>query len=470
MTVPFKQIPNNLRVPLFYGEVDNSQANTGQVNQRALLIGSKTSSGAAAANVPSQIASITDAKTQFGPGSILANMAWAYRQSDPFGEVWGLPLTDSGTAGAGSIVFTGPATAGGAVSLYIAGQLVSVPVTSAMTAAQLATAVAAAITALTDLPVTATVDGSNTAKVDITAKSASLASNDIDIRLNYRGSAGGEALPSGIGATVTAMTGGATNPTLTTALAYLGNLPFDFIACAYTDATSMTALAAFLNDTAGRWSWETQLYGHYFVAYRGTSSALGTWGVTLNDQHGSAMGFYDSPSPCWNWAASLAGAAAVSARADPGLPMQTVKLGGLLAPPVASRFSLSQQNALLYDGVSTFNVAPDGTISIQNLITTYQVNGLGQADTSYLEIETMMLLMFVLRALAGVVNTKYSRVKLAADGTRFAPGSNIVTPSIIRADIIAQYRQLEFEGYVQQADVFAANLVVQINAQNPSRV
>lgn len=474
MTVPFQNIPSNLRVPLFYAEVNNSQANTNQVNQRALLIGSMITSGSlegsATPNTAVQIASVTGAKQQFGQGSVLANMAWAYRQSDPFGEVWGLPLADSGTAATGNIVFTGPATAAGALSLYIAGQLVSVNVTNGMTSAQLATATVAAIAALTDLPVTAAVDGSNTSKVDLTAKSASATGNDIDIRLNYGGTAAGQATPAGISATITAMSGGATNPTLTTALANLANLPFDFIACAYNDSTSMAALTAFLNDTAGRWSWETQLYGHYFVAYRGTNSALGTWGETLNDQHSTAMGIYGSPSPVWNWAASLTGAVAVAARADPGQPLQTVVLGGVLAPPVAQQFSLSQQNALLYDGISTYNCSPAGVVSIQRLITTYQLNLLGQPDDSYLEVETMMLLMYVLRALAAVVNTKYARVKLAADGTRFAPGSNIVTPSIIKADLVAQYQALEYGGYVQQSDVFADNLVVQINATNPNRV
>jgi phage tail sheath gpL-like len=63
------------------------------------------------------------------------------------------------------------------------------------------------------------------------------------------------------------MATGATNPTLGTALANLQDLPFEFIACAYTDATSLTALTAFLNDTAGRWSWQVQIYGHVLVAY-----------------------------------------------------------------------------------------------------------------------------------------------------------------------------------------------------------
>ncbi|WP_318192776.1 phage tail sheath C-terminal domain-containing protein, partial [Pseudomonas fluorescens] len=94
----------------------------------------------------------------------------------------------------------------------------------------------------------------------------------------------------------------------------------------------------------------------------------------------------------------------------------------------------------------------------------------GAADDSYLQIETLFLLMYVLRAQRSLVTSKYSRVKLAADGTRFAPGSAIVTPSIIKADLIAQYGTLEYAGFVQDSKTFAQELIVEQNATNPNRV
>ena len=39
MTIPFKNVPSNIRVPLFYAEVDNSRANNATINQRALIVG-----------------------------------------------------------------------------------------------------------------------------------------------------------------------------------------------------------------------------------------------------------------------------------------------------------------------------------------------------------------------------------------------------------------------------------------------
>jgi phage tail sheath gpL-like len=469
MTIGFKQIPANIRVPLFYAEVDASQANTATANQRALIIGQITSAGTATPNVPVISQGVSDAKTAGGQGSMLAQMTYTYRQNDNFGEVWYLPLADDAAAVAatGTIAFTAAATAAGTLSLYIGGMLVTVAITASQTTAQIATAVAAAINAINDLAVTAT---ASTTTVTITAKNKGLAGNDIDIRANYLGAAGGQVTPTGLTFTITAMASGATNPSLTTGLANLQSQAFDFIVCPYTDTTSLNALQSFLNDTTGRWSWSTQVYGHCFFAYRGTSSALTTFGLTRNNQHESCMGFNDSPTPVWKWAAAFAAASAVSLRADPGVPLQTVALADVMAPPLASQFSLSQRNTNLYDGISTFTVGSDGTVRIENAITTYQQNAFGQPDNSYLEVETMFLLMFVLRNLASIVTTKYARVKLAADGTRFAPGSNIVTPSMIRADLIAAYQTLEYNGYVQKSQAFAQALIVQQNAQNPNRV
>ena len=470
--IPFKQIPANIRVPLFYAEVDPSQANTAVQAQRTLLIGQLTVAGTITPNVPVISQSIAEAKASTGPGSILAAMTAVYRANDSFGEVWYLPLADDpgAPAATGAVLFAGPTTAAGTVNLYVAGQLVSVALGAATTAAGAAAAVVAAINAASDLPVTAAVDGVTTAKVDLTAKNKGAAANDIDIRLNYRGAAGGEVLPAGLTATVTAMAGGAVNPSLTTALANLLDEPFDFIISPYTDAASIAAISALLNDTTGRWSWQTQVYGHCFIAKRGTLGTLGTFGAGVNDQHLSCIGFNDSPSPNWAWAAAFAGAAAVSLRADPGVPLQTIPVVGILAPPLVSRFSLSQRNTLLYGAISTFRVDSAANVAVENLITTYQTNPLGQSDNSYLEVETLYLLAYVLRRMASVITSKYARVKLADDGTRVGPGTGIVTPSTIRADLIAMYRQMESEGYVEGSTAFAAGIVVARNAANPNRV
>ncbi len=60
--------------------------------------------------------------------------------------------------------------------------------------------------------------------------------------------------------------------------------------------------------------------------------------------------------------------------------------------------------------------------------------------------------MFVSRFMRTQITSKFGRMKLANDGTRFAPGAAIVTPNIVRAELIAQYKSLEFNGHVQDSD------------------
>jgi phage tail sheath gpL-like len=469
MTIGFKEIPQNLRVPLFYAELDNSRANTGASTLRALVIGQITSAGTATPNVPIISAGPTDARQKGGQGSMLAAMTDAYRAGDSFGELWYLPLADDAAAVAatGSVAITSAPTAVGVLSLYIAGILVSLQVLPTQTTNQIATALAAAININPDIPVTAV---GSAVTVNLTAKNKGLAGNGIDLRLNYRGNAGGESTPPGMVVNVTPMASGAKNPDLTAGLANLADMAFDFIAVPYTDTTSLDAVKNFLSSTTGRWSWSQQVYGGGYAAIAGTLGSLTTFGNSRNDEHMSVMGYNDSPTPAYVWAAAITAAVAVSAGADPALPLQTVTLPAVLPPPVASRFHIQDRNVLLWDGVSTFTVAQDGTVAIENLITTYQVNSFGTPDDSYLQVETLNTIAYVLRQLKADVTSKYARVKLAADGTKFAPGSAIVTPNIIRAGQIAKYQELEYGGYVQKSDVFAKAIIVEINAVNPNRV
>ncbi|WP_186122313.1 phage tail sheath subtilisin-like domain-containing protein [Burkholderia gladioli] len=468
-TIPFQVIPSNLRLPGAYFELDNSQANTGATTQRALVIGQITAVGTATPNVPLICGGIGDAQAAGGANSMLANMIAAYRLNDTIGEVWMLPIADAAgaTAAAGEITITASPSANGTLSLYVAGNLVTVPVTAGQAVGDVASAIVAAVNAIAGIPVTA---ASQAGVVTLTAVNKGLCGNEIDIRFNYRGTAGGEVTPAGLTYTITAMTGGATNPSLTTALANLGPKTFDFIVNPYTDAASLDAVKALLNDQTGRWSYLEQLYGHSFGAFAGTYGQATTLGESRNNQHESILAFDGSPTPSWLWASALAGQVAVSVRADPGKPLQYLPLNGVLAPQIEDQWASSIRLALLWGGISTFKVQDDGTVQTENIITTYQKNAQGVPDDSYLEVETMYQLVLEIRTLQAMLTSKYARSKLADDGSRPAAGSNLVTPSTIKSDIIALYNERADAGFVQGTAAFAAALVVQKNTTNPNRV
>ena len=68
------------------------------------------------------------------------------------------------------------------------------------------------------------------------------------------------------------------------------------------------------------------------------------------------------------------------------------------------------------------------------------------------------------------ITSKYPRHKLAPDGTRFGPGQAIVTPIILKAELVAELRELEYDGLTAQVDQAKKALIVEIDDQNPNRV
>lgn len=469
ITVPGYPISN--RVPGVFAVVDPSKANTGTINQRALILGQMTAGGSAAAGMPTQIAGLGDAQAQFGNGSLLAHMVDRYRALDGFGEIWALPMADaaSSVAAVGSVAFTGTATAAGAIPLYVNGAKIALPVNSGDTALIIATAAVAAINARVStsgnhLTYLAAVDGSLASKVNLTALNKGSVGNTGSILLSMGGTANGEGTPGttnvpGITAVIVLPTGGATDPVIATALANLPAQPFDFICCPYSDATSLNAMQAFLGDAAGRWNWQNELFGHCFTAFNGTFSARTTWATARNDQHMTAIGAFMSPSPAWAWAIDMTAVHAVSVRADPALPVGGLGGGAALnviAPPLAFADTFSEQNSLLYDGMSTFVVDPSGLVRVQRSITTYQFNPGGAPDNSYLDTCVPFQLMDYIRQVRSLIQSQFNQVKLVADGSRIPVGQAMVTSKTVLYSVIGLYRQMAALGQVQNPDQFAA--------------
>jgi len=463
MAINFTHYDTSNRVPGVFLEMDPSQANSATQLQNSLILGQKSATGTGVANVPVLVESKAQVLALCGAGSMLANMALRYLARDSFGPLYIVPLADDAAAVAanGKITITGTATASGTVNCYIGGILVQCAVTTGDTATVVGTNLNAAINANLDVSVASTVAAG---VLTLTADFKGAAGNFIDIRFNYYGTLGGEYPIPGLTFVVQAMASGATNPQLAGALANLADTPFDFICTPYTDTASLNALQSFLDDQAGRWAWQHMIYGGAFGAFGGTLGSCSTFGNARNDQHMSIMAYNDSPDPPWIWAAEMMAMAASSLRVDPGLPLQYIATT-LKPPPVQSRWTIGERNTLLYDGMSTFRVNDAGQVIMERMCTTYQKNPAGAVDNSYLDVETMYGLMFVSRDLTNFLLSRYMRKKLVSDQTPIAPGSNCVNGLMIKASVIQEYRVLQLNGYVQNADQFARGLIVE-NAGN----
>lgn len=465
MSISFNSIPSANRVPFVFVEFDNSNAITGnQILQfRSLLIGSRLAAGTATAGVPVRVTSVAQAKTLFGAGSILAQMIEAYIARDNFTELWALPLNDngSGTSATGTLAVTGTSTAAGAVNLMIGGRRVQVAVTNGASASTVATAIAAAINAATDLAVTAS---ASTGNVTLTARNKGTTGNDIDVRLNYYD---GETTAAGISVAITPMASGTNNPDISTALAALGDDWYHTIGCAYRDAANLAALNT---EMASRWGPTRQIDGLVFLGATGTLAALSTLGESINSKHITFVPTQNSPTPSWEVAAESTAIAAYYAAIDPARPLQTLEYTWMKAPAVTGRYTQSERNILLYDGVSTWRVNAGGVPVVERFITTYKTNAAGADDPSYLDVETMFTLQYIRWDWRNHVLRKFPRHKLAEDGTRFGEGQAVVTPKIMKAEAIAKFADWELAGLVEGREQFKRDLIVERNVSDRNRL
>jgi phage tail sheath gpL-like len=454
-TITFKQYPVSNRVPGVYAELNNQNANSGQPLQRTIIVAQKLASGTAATGVPYHFSSTTDIQLAMGEGSQAAIMAYRYRKIDLYGDLWILPLADdpASVAATGTVTLTGAATAVGTFPLYIAGVQVFCAVNVGDTPTTVCQNLVTAAGLLPNLPVNVT---ANAGVLTVTAKNKGAAGNDIDIRLAYVGPPY-EASPAGLAATVVKMANGATNPSTALATA-LSNLAagggYDFMATAFNDPTSLTDIGNYFNDTSGTWSWSVETFGHCFAGFNGTFAQAVTLGTSRNDQHMTILPIQNTPTASFAIAADLCAAAAVSLRANPAVPLNGLTLN-VLAPPIADRFTVGEQNSLLYDGMSTINVSQQGTVQTQRLVTTYQLNAAGAPDNSYLDVETMYTLMAVIRAIRTQLQSQFFQKILVADGTRIPPGSAMTTAQVILLSVIATYGNLCLQGLCQNAQQFS---------------
>ncbi len=463
--VSFNAIPVDIRTPGQYLEIDNTRAVQGLPTQerKILVMGQRLGTGTVAQQIPTRILSVGQAEEFFGRGSQLHLMLRALKAANAYTDVWAVALDDNGAgvAATGTIQFSGTVTAAGTLNLYLAGQQVQVAVAAAEAAATTATNVAAAVNAQTDLPVTAS---AATDTVTLTARNKGECGNAIDIRINYYQ---GETLPKGLAVTITAMSGGSANPDVADAISAIGDEQYYSIINPWTDAANMAAMETEL-DT--RWGPMSQTTGHAFCGLSGTHGALTTWGDARNSVHTSAIGVYDSPTPPWIWAAVWGAVVECRGAIDPARPFQTLDLPGLLAPPEESRFTRDERNLLLKDGIATFLTGPDGTVRIERVITTYQENAFGVADISYLDLNTKWTVDYIRYAIRARIALRFPRYKLANDGARFAPGQAVVTPRIIRAELLGLFRELEEAGLVENFEQFKNDLLVVRSDQDPNRI
>lgn len=468
-------IPNDVRVPLVYIEIDNSQALSGNIaqDQNVLLFGQMIESGTGAGTAdPETVVEIPVSESAidslFGQGSMMALAAKRYRKANSYTRTFAIASGNltAGASASGSYIFGGPATQAGTVYLLIAGQSVQVGVIAADTAASIATKAAAAINANKNLPVTAAVDGTDTARVNVTAKWKGLTGNDIDLRYNYYA---GEQLPPGVTITYTGMANGSGAPDMAALIAAMPDEWYNHIMTPFNDTASLNTLR---DELLTRWGPLKMSEAIAYTAFRGTYGETSTFGEARNDFLLSCMGTSKSPSPSWEFAASYCGVASYQLAIDPARPLQTLALPGILAPAKADRFAFDERNNLLKSGIATYQVQPGDVVAIEREVSMYQKNAFGDPDPSYLDITTPATLGKMRYDIKVMVTNRFPRHKLADDNVlaQIDPAQPVVTPKLMEQAILEVALDWVTAGLMENFDLFKETLSVYRDTADRNRL
>lgn len=471
MAISFNTIPLTVNTPGLFAEFDSSRAAKGLAPiPHVVLVTGQMLTGSAVAGVPVLVETKESAGVLFDAKSQIAQTVVAYKAVDPLTELWAIPLADDsgGAAATGSITLTGTSTEAGEVAIYVGGRRIAVAVPVGMTAAQFETAAVAAFgsAALSDLPVSAAADAGT--GVDFTARHKGTAGNGIQLGVAL---APGERTPAGFTFTVTAMSGGATDPDYAAVVTAMADDWYNTIVMANNASTQVAKLVTEMED---RWGAMRSIEGQIFIAKADSQANLTTAGNGYNSLALSLVGHEVSalsPLP-WEVAARAAAADVIVTKSDPALPRTGVALS-CLAAHRGARFKRSQQDILLTDGVSTVLAASDGRMNIQRLITTYQTNGASVPDQAYMDIMSVRTLAALRYTVKARIALKFARTKLMDDPTSntIKIPDNTVTPSIVKAEILAWYKEcLEDRGWVEDFDTFAAQLRVERDVSDPDRL
>ncbi|WP_192891105.1 phage tail sheath subtilisin-like domain-containing protein [Vibrio bathopelagicus] len=256
------------------------------------------------------------------------------------------------------------------------------------------------------------------------------------------------------------------------ALAALGDVQYHHIMCSLNDSTTIRELGTFLEERYGALE---QVPGIAYLPKKGTHAELITFAPTsncalinflpINNLGDSAEAPLSDAAAIGAWVGQIAPSLAI----DPCRPLQTLKLNGVYSL-AEQEWDWAERNLFLYEGLSTYTVNSANEVLVERAVTAYTENAAGVTDNSYLDVMTPATAMYFRQKQRSLILSVYPRHKVAKDGTKFAKGQPIVTPTMFKAKLLTLYRDLEYQGIVQDFDGYKKSLIVELDETNKQRV
>jgi phage tail sheath gpL-like len=383
-------------------------------------------------DVPKQVFSADQVAAETGRGFPLHRLAMRVFAAWPGATLYMTPQDEDGAAvqASGTMTVVGTATAAGKMYVYIDDTELFVDVALGDTETDVATAIAAAVTADEDLPVTASFA---LGVVTFEAKAGGTNGNDIAIGINLLGASNGQELPPGIAsAVIVDMASGATDPDLDDALngtgtGDLANSDFFTGVCIGYGREVASVLNKFSvytgegNTTNGLWSptvvrpWRA-LWGDVSPGSAALTAVLALANGRKNDRSQGQICAPGSAGNPYELAAYTMAAMERRAqnRAEEGplgiaLPFLPGDKSDMWTTEYANR------NTAVKAGVST-TLLKSGTLVVQDVLTFYHPDSVALANNGYRSQRNISILQNILNSLRFEFDQeKWQGVSIVAD-------------------------------------------------------
>ena len=216
-----------------------------------------------------------------------------------------------------------------------------------------------------------------------------------------------------------------------------------------------------------RWGPTSARYGVELQIARGDNA--GAIRTSFGNQNNAYRAYIavanQNPSPSYEIAAAAGQQIYARYAGDPVLSYNNLALNGIGAPALPDRYNEAARQTLLEARVGTVKYDKDGTCRLESIPLAWSPDGGG-----FYYLSNLFITMVVARFFASVLGQYISNFKFFDPGTngdRAAPPGS-VSLNTIRADCIGVYGDLQDRGYVEDAETFRRNLVVERPSDNPS--
>ena len=464
MAISFTEIPEALLVPGQYQEIDNSLAGaTGDV-KRALMIGTMSASGTAAAGKAVQVRSADKAKKLFGNGSPAAIMAEEFLKHNTTEELWVLPVAEpsAGLKWNRSFEIAASNAVAGSVEVEINGKAINVAVNDNATADDIAGAIVAFINGMDNCPVEAEVlSGKSSVKISSVVKGVTGNYNTVSIN----------SLSKGVSIQAKEAVLGTLSPDIEAPLKNLGTVRYHYIASDFADSKNIKAVADELND---RYTALRQIDGRCFIALSGEIGDASSEGTMLHSaQEVNCPHIVLVPrgksvqAPCV-WASAWCAKVSRRLSDDPASNTTDIEINDLLA----DEFNFDDRQALLLNGISTYKVDGSGTLLVERVVTSYTENSDGARDTSYLDIQVVETVSAIRTKINQEARKRFKTWKLARTEENFGAGSKVMTPGVWRSFLAELYQSffIKEAQWCQDFESYKNSIIVEVKAESKTRL